>query len=55
LLLDHWVAKPKPNNPEALVFGGELLQAHQCLYFVNGSVKFLVMNLAAFGVPSTGR
>jgi uncharacterized membrane protein YphA (DoxX/SURF4 family) len=86
---DHWVAKPKPNDPQSLGFWSRVLQVHLCLiYFISGLAKFLgngrwdgsnpwrslirppfnlvspdlgftvvmiVMNLAALGVPSTGR
>ena len=39
---DHWVAKPKPNNPKSLAFWPRVLQVHLCLiYFSSGLAKFL--------------
>jgi hypothetical protein len=40
--LDHWVAKTKPNNPQALGFWRRVLQVHLCfVYFIGGLAKFL--------------
>jgi hypothetical protein len=39
---DHWVAKTKPNNPQALGFWRRVLQVHLCfVYFIGGLAKFL--------------
>ena len=39
---DHWVAKTKPKNPQALGFWRRVLQVHLCfVYFVGGLAKFL--------------
>jgi hypothetical protein len=39
---DHWVAKTKPHNPQALGFWRRVLQVHLCfVYFVGGLAKFL--------------
>ncbi len=39
---DHWVAKPKPNNPQALGFWRRVLQVNLCfVYFIGGLAKFL--------------
>ena len=39
---DHWVAKPKPNNPQASGFWRRVLQVHLCfIYFIAGLAKFL--------------
>jgi len=39
---DHWVAKTKPKNPQALGFWRRVLQVHLCfVYFIGGLAKFL--------------
>lgn len=39
---DHWVAKTKPNNPQALGFWRRVLQVHLCfVYFIGGLAKLL--------------
>ena len=39
---DHWVTKPKPNNPQALGFWRRVLQVQLCfVYFIGGLAKFL--------------
>ena len=39
---DHWVAKTKPNNPQALGFWRRVLQVHLCfVYFIGGLAKCL--------------
>ena len=37
---DHWVAKTKPKNPQALGFWRRVLQVHLCfVYFIGGAGK----------------
>ena len=39
---DHWVAKTKPKNPQALGFWRRVLQVHLCfVYFIGGLSKLL--------------
>jgi hypothetical protein len=39
---DHWVAKTKPKNPQALGFWRRVLQVHLCfVYFIGGLAKSL--------------
>ena len=39
---DHWVAKTKPKNPQALGFWRRVLQVHLCfVYLIGGLAKFL--------------
>ena len=39
---DHWVAKTKPKNPQALGFWRRVLQVHLCfVYFIGGLAKLL--------------
>ena len=39
---DHWVAKPKPNNPQSLDFlAASVAGASVLIYFISGLAKFL--------------
>ena len=38
---DHWVAKPKPNNPQSLGFWARVLELHLCLFTSSAAWKFL--------------